>query len=263
MISPTAYVDPKAIIGKDVTIHPFAYVDADAVIGDGCEIMPYASVMRGTTLGKNVRVFQGAIVGAEPQDFRWKGERSLCVIGDNTVIREHVIINRGFRSDGSATVVGAGCYVFANSHIGHDSHIADGCVIGNNVSIAGDVYIDHGSILSSGAIVHEKSHIGKFVLIKGGTRVSSNVPPYTIMAHNPVTYYGVNSFVMQKHGGFSDAQIDDIAKAYRHIYQCSTSLFNALKRIETDIDDSPVRAEILNFIRENNMRIAGDRFESD
>lgn len=262
MISPLAHVDPKAKIGNDVTIHPFAFVDADVVIGDGCEIMPYASVMAGTTLGKCVRVFQGAIVGAEPQDFRWKGNPSYCFIGDNTVIREHVIVNRGIYSQGG-TSIGAGCYVFADSHVGHDTRIEDNCVVGNSVTIAGDVHIDCGSILSSGVVVHEKSHIGKFALIKGGTRISSNVPPYTIMAHNPVTYYGVNSIVMQKHAGYTDAQIDDIAKAYRHIYQCSTSVFNALKRIETDIDDTPVRAEILKFIRDNNMKLAGDRFETE
>lgn len=104
MISPLAHVDPKATIGNDVTVHPFAFVDADTVVGDGCEIMPYASVMRGTTLGKNVRVFQGAIVGAEPQDFRWKGNPSYCYIGDNTIIREHVIVNRGIYSQGGTSI---------------------------------------------------------------------------------------------------------------------------------------------------------------
>ena len=261
MISPLAYVDSSAKIGADVTIHPFAYVDADTVIGDGCEIMPYASIIHGTTLGKNVKVYQGAIVGADPQDFRWKGQKSYCSVGDNTVIREHVIINRGIESEGG-TSIGADSFVFADSHVGHDSHIADKCVIGNSVNIAGNVEIDAGTILSSGAVIHERSRLGKYVLVKGGTRISSNVPPYTIMAHNPVTYYGVNAIVMRRHAGFTEEQIDDIAKAYRHIYQCSTSVFNALRRIETDIADTPVRAEILRFVRENDMKLAGDRFEA-
>ena len=261
MISPLAYVDSSAKIGADVTIHPFAYVDADTVIGDGCEIMPYASIIHGTTLGKNVKVYQGAIVGADPQDFRWKGQKSYCSVGDNTVIREHVIINRGIDSEGG-TSIGADSFVFADSHVGHDSHIADKCVIGNSVNIAGNVEIDTGTILSSGAVIHERSRLGKYVLVKGGTRISSNVPPYTIMAHNPVTYYGVNAIVMRRHAGFTEEQIDDIAKAYRHIYQCSTSVFNALRRIETDIADTPVRAEILRFVRENDMKLAGDRFEA-
>ncbi len=150
-----------------------------------------------------------------------------------------------------------------DSHIGHDSHVASKCVIGNSVTIAGDVDIDTGTIISSSAVIHERSRIGKFVLVKGGTRISGNVPPFVIMAHNPVTYYGVNSIVMSKHAGFTEEQIDDIAKAYRQIYQSQTSVFNALKRIEADIADSPVRAEILSFIRDVNLKLAGDRFDAE
>ena len=264
MISPLAHVDPKAKIGNNVTIHPFAYIDRDVVIGDDCEIMPYASIIHGTTLGRKVKVYQGAIVGADPQDFRWKGEDTRCEIGDETTIREHVIINRSIRPDAeSRTFVGPHSFVMATSHIGHDSHIAGKCVLGNGVKIAGDVNIDEGTILSSNVVVHEKSRIGKYVLIKGGTRISSNVPPFVILAHNPVSYYGVNAIVMRKHVGFSEQEIDDIAKAYRHIYQTPTSLFNALKRIETDIDKSDVRDEILDFIRSNGMKIAGDRFDAE
>lgn len=261
MISPLAYVDPSAKLGKDVTIHAFAYVDAGTVLGDGCEIKPYASIVRGTTLGKNVKVYQGAIVGADPQDLRWKGEDTYCTVGDETCIREHVIINRGI--DGGTTAIGSQCLICANSHIGHDTKVASRCVIGNNVSVAGNVHIQEGTILSSSVVIHEKSKIGKFALIKGGTRISSNVPPFTIMAHNPVVYYGVNSTIMRKHAGFSEEQIDDIAKAYRHIYQCSTSVFNALKRIESNIAESSVRNDILQFVRENDLKLAGSKFEAD
>lgn len=262
MISPSAHVDPAAKIGKDVTIHPFAYVDADTVIGDGCEIMPYASVIHGTTLGKNVKVYQGAIVGADPQDFRWKGEPSHCFVGDNTVIREHVIINRGIYTSGG-TSVGPDCFVMADSHIGHDSEIVGRCVVGNGVTIAGHVHVDEGTILSSGVILHEKSRVGKFCLIKGGTRISGNVPPFVIMAHNPAGYYGVNAIVMQKHAGYTDEQIQNISKSYRHIYRTATSVFNALQRIETDVEPSQVRDEIVNFVRSCDLRLAGRNFDLD
>lgn len=262
MISPLAQVHPSAIIGKDVTIHPFAFIDADVTIGDGSEIMPYASVMHGTVLGSKVKIYQGAIVGADPQDFRWKHEPSKCTVGDNTIIREHVIVNRGFQSS-EGTIIGPDSFVMANCHIGHDSVIAGKCVLGNNVSIAGNVHIDSGTILSSGVIIHEKSRIGKFVLVKGGTRISGNVPPFVIMAHNPVGYYGVNAIVMQKHAGFSDEMIQDISKSYRHIYRTSSSVFNALQRIENDVEASAVRNDIINFIRDCELRIAGRSFDLD
>lgn len=259
MISPLAYVDPAAKLGDNVTVHPFAFIDANVEIGDNCEILPYASVMHGTRMGNNCKVYQGAIVGADPQDFRWKGAESYCYIGNEVVIRENVIINRGIYSQGG-TRIGDKCFIMAEAHIAHDTHVVGRNVIGNGATIAGDAEIGEGSILSSNAIIYEKVKMGRYALLKGGTRVSSNVPPFVIIAHNPAVYYGVNATVMRKGDRFSEEDIDIVAKAYRHIYQCSTTVFNALKRIETDIEPSPVRDEILNFIRENNLKIVADKF---
>ena len=253
MISPLAHVDPSARIGENVTIHPFAYIDANVEIGDGCEIKPYASIISGTRMGKNNKVFQGAIIGADPQDFRWKGEETFCVIGDNNVIREQVIINRSIRQ-GEATTIGNDCFIMAESHIGHDCLIKGKCVLGNGVKIAGDTEIGKCTILSSGAMMHENCKIGDWALIKGGCRIGSNVPPYVIIAHNPASYYGINAVVMRKHG-FTEEQVDEIAKAYRHVYQSGTSVYNAVKRIEADVEDIPERATILDFIRANDFKI--------
>lgn len=259
MISPLAHIDPSAKIGKDVTVYPFAFIDADTVIGDNCIIMPYVSIMRGARIGSNNKFYQGAIISADPQDFRWKGQESYCYIGDNNVIRENVIINRGIATEGG-TRIENNSFIMAESHIGHDSHIGDYCVLGNGVKIAGDVTVGHGSIMSSNVILNEGVKVGNLVLVKGGCRISAHVPPYVIIAHNPATYYGVNSVILSKHAGFSAEQVDDIAKAYRHIYQSSTSLFNALRRIEADIDESEIRDSIVNFVRDTaRMRIVGER----
>lgn len=257
MISEKAHVDPSARIGANVTIYPFAFIDANTVIGDNCVIYPFASVMNGARIGNDCRIFQGAIVGAEPQDFRWKGGKSCCTIGNNVVIREHVIINNGFNSE-EGTLVGDNTFVMGDAHIGHDSKIIGHSIIGNGVSIAGGITLEKFVILSSNVIVYEGSKIGEWAFIKGGCRINGNVPPYVIMAHNPVTYFGVNAHIMKKEaetGGFNDEIIDDVAKSYRHLYQSGTSVFNALKRIEADVDPSPQRDKILSFIRENNMQI--------
>lgn len=261
MISPQAFVHPGAKIGQNVTVHPFAYVDDNVEIGDDCVIMPYASILNGTRMGKNNKVFQGAIIGAEPQDFRWKGEPTYCYIGDNNVIREQVIINRGI-CPSRGTRIGDGIFIMAGVHIGHDSTIDGPCVLGNGVTIAGDATIEKCTVLSSNAIVHEGAHVGQWVLVKGGCRIGSNVPPYIIAAHNPSTYYGVNAAIMRKRG-FTEQQIEDAAKAYRHIFQTQTSVFNALKRIEADIDDSEIRANILGFIRDNNLKIIGLKVKTE
>ncbi|MDE6039265.1 MAG: acyl-ACP--UDP-N-acetylglucosamine O-acyltransferase [Paramuribaculum sp.] len=252
-ISPLAYVDPTARIADNVTIHPFAYIDGDVEIGEGCEIMPYTSILSGTRMGRNNKVYQNSVIGADPQDFRWKGEKTYCFIGDNNVIREHVIINRGIRPDGG-TRIGNDCFIMAETHIGHDTLISGKDVIGNGVKIAGDAVVGECAIFSSGVILHEGSSIGNWTLIKGGCRISGNVPPFVIMAHNPASYFGVNAVILRKHG-FTDAQIDDIAKAYRHVYQSGTSVFNALQRIEADLDPGEVRDTIVNFIKGVNLRL--------
>ncbi|MCM1483653.1 MAG: acyl-ACP--UDP-N-acetylglucosamine O-acyltransferase [Muribaculaceae bacterium] len=253
MISPLAHVDPSAKLGQNVKIHPFAFIDADVEIGDGCEIMPYTSIISGTRMGKNNKVYQGSIIGADPQDFRWNGEKTYCYIGDNNVIREHVIINRGIKPEGG-TRVGDSCFIMAESHIGHDSLIEGRSVIGNSVTIAGDASVGECTILSSGVILHEKSKVGQWVLVKGGCRISGNVPPYVIMAHNPAAYFGVNAVILRKHG-YTEDEIDDVAKAYRHVYQSGTSVFNALRRINADLEDSRVRRTITEFIEGVKLRL--------
>lgn len=253
-ISPLAFVNPDAKLGDNVVIEPFAFIDKDVVIGDNCHIRAHASVLAGTRMGKENVVYEGAIIGAEPQDFRWDGCKSFVIIGDKNRIREHVIINRSIHPE-QATTIGNHSFIMAQTHIGHDSVIGNRCVLGNAVKIAGDCKVGNYSIMSSNALLHERCEIGDWVLIKGGCRVNSHVPPFSIMAHNPISYYGVNAFILRK-ANFSEDTIDDIAKCYRHIYQCNTSIFNALERIDFDVKESDEKNAITSFVRNHNMKIA-------
>lgn len=261
MISPLANVSPKVKLGQNVKIHPFVSIGDDVEIGDNCEIFSFVAIVSGTRIGKNTKIYSGAVIGADPQDFRWKGEPSTCTVGDNCIIREQAIINRGFKSP-KGTIIGDGTFIMAGCHIGHDSVIEGKCVLGNGVTIAGGVHVDQCTILSSNVVLHEDSKIGKWVLIKGGCRIGGNVPPYVIMAHNPVSYFGVNAVIMKKKG-FSDQTIDEIAGAYRHLYQSKTSVFNAMQRILADIPDTPERAEILNFIQAADQKVVAAAVDID
>ena len=257
-ISNLAYVHPEAQIGDNVRIGAFCYIDRDVVIGDNCHIHSHVSILAGARLGTGNEVFEGSIISAKPQDFRWKGEDSHVIFGHNNVIREHVIINRSIHK-GEATKIGDGSFIMAQCHIGHDSVIGNKCVLGNAVKIAGNCIIGNCTILSSNSLVHENCCVGDWVLVKGGCRVTSNVPPYTIMAHNPIAYYGVNAFVMLKNG-YDENQVNEVAKCYRHLYQSMTSPFNAMKRIEVDVIDSPEKHAIINFVRTHGYKVAGVPF---
>lgn len=259
-INPLAFVHPNAKIGKNTVISPFAYIAGDVEIGENCYIGPHVCIHEGARIGNNNKLYDGCIISARPQDFRWKGEDTKVIIGDNNTIREYVIINRSIHKD-KATIIGNDSFIMAQSHIAHDSEIGNFVVIGNSVKIAGYCKIGDFSIMSSSSMVHEHCEIGKWVLIKGGCRVNGHVPPYTIMAHNPIKYFGVNAYIM-KFGNFSEELIDDIAKCYRHIYQSNTSPFNALIRVRQDIPDGPERQAVLDFVEGHDHRIAALNVES-
>ena len=255
ILSNLAYIHPEAKIGNNVIIDAFAFIDKNVEIGDGCHIHPHASILSGARIGKNNEIFENAIISATPQDFRWKGEDSFVVIGDNNKIREQVIINRSIDKNGK-TEIGSNSFILAQTHIGHDSIIGNYCVLGNAVKIAGNVKIGTYSILSSNALVHEKCQLGDWSLIKGGCRVNGHVPPFAVMAHNPISYYGVNAYVL-KRANKPDNIIEDIAKCYRHLYQTGTSVFNALRRIKDDVEVSPEREAIIIFIESHEKNLAG------
>ncbi|MFO3725807.1 acyl-ACP--UDP-N-acetylglucosamine O-acyltransferase [Butyricimonas muris] len=256
MISPLAYVDPNAKIGKNVTVHPFAYIDNNVEIGDNCTIMPYASVLSGTRMGENNMIYHGAIIGATPQDFKFKGDDTILRIGNNNTIREKVIINRGTNTT-DCTIIGDGNFLLEGVHLAHDTHLGNTCVIGNGAKTAGNCVIEDCVILGSGVIVKHGCRVGTWAFIKDGCRANKDVPPYIVAAHNPISYYGINATILRKEDALNENTIDDIAKAYRQIYQCSTSLENALIRIKETISIGPEIQKIIDFLESSMKGIIG------
>lgn len=249
MISPLANVSPNAKIGKDVTIMPFAYIEDNVEIGDGCVIMPYVSIMSGTVLGKNNKVHQHAVLGSEPQDFRYRGEPSGLVIGDNNSIRENVVIARSSRG-GQSSRIGNGNFLMDKVHFCHDVHLGDNCIVGIGTSVAGDCTIDSCTILSTSVVLNQSVHVGQWVLVQGGCRVSKDVPPYIIVAGNPPMYHGVNATVMTHSNvlKISDRILRHIISAYRLLSQAQFSLTDAIQKIKDQVPKSEEIYEILRFV---------------
>lgn len=256
MISPLAYVNAEAKIGNNVTIHPFAYIDKNVEIGDNCTIMPYASILDGTRMGTGNIVYQGSIIGATPQDFKFNGDSTTLLIGNDNTIREKVIINRA-TYQGNSTVIGNKNFLLEGVHVAHDTRIGNNCVLGNSSKTAGNCKIDDNAILGSGVILKHGCHVGCWALLKDGCRASKDVPPYIVAAHNPIAYYGVNAIVLSKNGKIQEAVIDNIAKSYRQIYQCGTSVENALRRIKEIVPISPEINYLIDFIEHSEKGIIG------
>lgn len=248
-ISNLAYIHPNAKLGVNVTVEPFAYIDDNVEIGDNSYIMSSANIRSGARLGKNCHVFPNAVIGAIPQDLKYKGEDTLAVVGDNTTVRECATINKGTAAKGR-TVVGNNCLLMAYSHVAHDCIIKDNVIIGNATQLAGEVEVYDNAILSGGTLVHQFTRIGEHVMIQGGTRLGKDIPPYVIAGREPVTYAGINLIGLRRHG-FATERINLIQEVYRQIYQSGLNFTDSIKKIEEEVELTEEVAKIVQFIKES------------
>lgn len=246
MISPLAYIHPEAVIGDNCEIGPFCYIDKNVVIGSGNTLMNSVTVLSGSRIGTGNTIFPGAVIGAIPQDLKFKGEETTAEVGDNNIIRENVTINRGTAAKGK-TVVGNNNLLMEGMHVAHDVLIGNGCIIGNSTKIAGEVVIDNFATLSANVLVHQFCHIGSYVMVGGGTRTSQDVPPFTIAAREPVAYCGLNLVGLRRRG-FKPETIEAIHNAYRIIYQNGNLLSERLDQVRSTVPAIPEVQYILDFV---------------
>jgi UDP-N-acetylglucosamine acyltransferase len=247
MHSPLAVIYPEAKIGKNVVIDPFAVIEKDVVIGDNCHIFSHAVIMDGTRIGSDCKIFPGAVIAGIPQDMKFAGEQTTAEIGNRTTIRECATINRATASKGK-TIVGDDCLIMAYSHIAHDCILKNNIIIGNASQIAGEVEIDDFAIVSGGSLVHQFTRISKHVMIQGGSRVGKDIPPYTLIGREPITYCGINIVGLHRRG-FTKSQIFLIQDIYRTLYTRGLNNSDALYAIENEYEQSKDRDLILNFIK--------------
>lgn len=253
MIHQLSAVDPRAKIGKNVTIDPFSIISSDVEIGDGTWVGSNVTIMDGARIGKNCKIFPGTVISAIPQDLKFEGEDSLVIIGDNTTIRECVTINRGTKALGY-TKVGNNCLIMATAHIAHDCVIGDHVIIVNGCGVAGHVEIGDYAIIGGLSAIHQFSRIGKHVMVSGGSLIRKDIPPYIKVAREPMTYAGINSVGLRRRG-MSNEKIIEIQNIYRVIFQMKMNVSQALAYAEKELASTPERDEILLFIQNSQRGI--------
>lgn len=253
MISPLAYIHPEAVIGEGCDIGPFCYIDKNVVIGPDNHLMNSVTVLSGSRIGRGNTIFPGAVIGAIPQDLKFKGEETTAEVGDNNKIRENVTINRGTAAKGK-TVVGSNNLLMEGMHVAHDVVVGNGCIIGNSTKLAGEVVVDDFAIISAAVLVHQFCHIGSYVMVGGGTRTGQDVPPFTMAAREPVAYCGLNLVGLRRRG-FSAETIDNIHNAYRLLYQTGKLRKECLQEIRETVPMSPEIEYILRFVEESKRGI--------
>jgi UDP-N-acetylglucosamine acyltransferase len=245
-VARTARIDPDARIGPSVHVGDFCAVERDVAIGAGCILEPYVFVKRWSTLGERNRISAGTVLGTDPLDKNFTGERSYLRIGNGNQIREHFTISRGTAPE-SATEIGDGNYVMTSGHIAHNCKIGNDNVIASCALLAGYVEVEDQAFISGGVAIHQFCKIGRLAMIAGNTGVSSDVPPFITCAGYRGDAAGLN-LVGLRRAGYDEAQIGAIKKAYRMLYRSGLPLEEALATIEVEVSSAEA-LHLVGFIR--------------
>jgi UDP-N-acetylglucosamine acyltransferase len=251
-IAVTARVHAGAEIGPGTRIGEFCVVEQDVRIGTNCLLEPYVYVRRWTTMGDGNEISAGTVLGTDPLDKNFKGERSYLRIGSNNKIREHYTVSRGTQPE-SVTTIGDGNYIMTSGHIAHNSTIGNNTVIASCALVAGHVEVEDQAFISGGVVVHQFSKIGRLAMIGGNTRVNLDVPPFFLYSGFNVEAKGLN-LVGLRRAGFGASQVSALKRAYQLLYRSGLKLDEALGRIESEIDDANARY-LVEFVRSSRRGI--------
>lgn len=258
-IHETAVIHPGARIGKDVEIGPYVVIGENVLIDDGTKIGAHVVIDGWTSIGKNCVIYPSASIGAEPQDLKFRGEKSYVFVGDNTKIREFATINRA-TGEGEETRVGTDCLMMAYTHVAHNCTVGNHVVMSNAATLAGHVIVEDRAVIGGLAGVHQFVKIGRNAMIGGASKVVQDVPPYVIVDGHPARVSGLNNVGMSR-SGISPEVRRNLKKAYKILYRSSLSLDQAIAVMEQELESCPEVEHFLRFLRNAERGICRTRRE--
>jgi UDP-N-acetylglucosamine acyltransferase len=231
-LHPTAVVHPSARLAEGVVVGPYAVVGEDVHIGARTTLGPHAVVEPYTTIGADCRIFPGAVLGAIPQDLKFDGEQTRCIIGDRNTIRECVTINRGTAASGE-TRVGDDNLLMAYVHVAHDCVVGSGIVLANASTLAGHVTVGDGAVVGGLVGVHQFCRIGTLSMTGAMSRIVQDVPPYALAEGAPPRVSGTNVVGLRRAGVVAEVRAA-LKEAYRLLYRQCLNVSQAVLAIEAD-----------------------------
>ncbi len=252
MVAPTARVHPDAVIGPRCVVGEYVIVEEDVVIGPQCRLEPYVYVKRWTTLGEGNEISAHTVLGTDPLDKNFKGERSYLKIGNFNKIREHFTISRATKPEAS-TVLGDHNFIMTSGHIAHDCRMGSHIVVASCSLLAGYVEVEDQAFLSGGVVVHQFSRIGRLAMVGGNTRVNSDLPPFFLYSKFDVAVEGLNSVGLRR-AGFSASEVNTIKGCYKILYRSGLKKEAACEQLE--MMESPHAQHLARFVRASKRGIA-------
>jgi UDP-N-acetylglucosamine acyltransferase len=253
-IHPTAIVAPTARLETGVTIGPYSTLGDHVTLGEGTTIGAHVVIEAGAHVGKHCRIFSHAVLGSEPQDLKFQGEKSQLIVGDGTVIREFATLNRATSGGGGKTVVGRGCLIMAYAHVAHDCHLADGVILANGATLGGHVIIEEHAIIGGLTGVHQFCRIGAHAIIGGCSGILLDVPPYVKAQGNRARLFGLNT-VGLKRRNFPAETIRHLKQAYRLLFLSGLTTSQALERITAEVPTCAEIQHLVHFIKTSDRGI--------
>jgi UDP-N-acetylglucosamine acyltransferase len=248
-IDPTSIISPDAILGEDVTIGPFCLIGTNVIIGEGTTIGPYTRIEGPVRIGARNRLCGQSSIGTEPQDLKFRGEKTELVIGDDNVFREFVTVNRGTQGGGGITTFGSGNFMMAYSHVAHDCHVGSGVIFANGATLAGHVDVGDFATIGAFSAVHQFCRVGEHAFIGGFTVVTQDALPFVkTVGSRPAKTYGVNTIGLERRG-FSKESIEAVQRSYRILLRSKLKLDEAVTRIESDLARFAEARYFADFVR--------------
>ena len=261
-IHETAVIHPGARIGKEVEIGPYAVIGENVLIGDGTKIGAHAVIDGWTSIGKNCIIYPSASIGTDPQDLKFRGEKSYVFIGDETQIREFTTVNRA-TGEGEETRIGSHCLLQAYTHVAHNCILGNHVIMSNCATLAGHVIVEDRAIISGLTGVHQFVKIGRNAFVGGASKVVQDVPPFVIVDGHPAKVCGLNSVGMAR-AGISELARRNLKKAYKILYRSNLTLPQAIAVMEQELDSCEEVEHFLRFLRNAERGICrGRRDEED
>ena len=252
MIHKTAIIDKKAEVSSTAEIGPYSIIGPYVKIDDHSIIQSHVNIAGHTSIGKNNKIYPFASIGSNPQDMKYKGEKTKLSIGDNNTIREYVTINPGTIQGGGITQIGSSNLIMVSAHIAHDCIIGNNIVIANSAAIAGHAEIGDHVIIGGNCGVQQFTRIGKMAMIGGMTGVSRDVIPYGLSTGNRNYLNGVNVVGLRRNR-VSNKEIIGLTEAYKEIFK-TESLNENLNKLNGEFKDNNLVKEVVDFINKDKKR---------
>lgn len=255
-IHPTAVVEKGAQIGENVEIGPYAVINSHVVLEDGVVVKAHVFLDGHTRIGKGTVIWPGAVIGTKTQDLKFKGEKTFVEIGAGCEIRECVTINASC-GEGTIVQVGKNCLIMAYCHIAHNSTLGERVILANNATLAGHVTVEDAAVIGGLSAIHQFARVGRHAMVGGMSRVTHDVPPYTIGAGSPYRLGGLNLVGLRRHG-FSLSSRVALAKAFKLLYRSGLPVQQALQQIEQEVEPTPEIQRFVEFCRSTKRGLIAD-----